>query len=101
LKATAGLRLLPGNQSHEILEAVESRLRTVYEFPLAEKDPVTVIDGKDEGVYAWITANYLLDTIKELDQDENKNRKARSTYAVEHRRKSCSSRSLPNLIRRS
>ena len=33
-------------------------------FKLLEKDGVTIMDGKDEGVYAWITANYLLGTIK-------------------------------------
>ena len=78
LKATAGLRLLPGSQSKDILEAVEKRLREAYEFPLAEKDPVTVMDGKDEGVYAWITANYLLDAIKHGDTNDA----AGKTYAV-------------------
>lgn len=64
VKATAGLRLLPGSQSHDILQAVEDRLRNHYPFQLPSKDPVVVMDGKDEGVYAWITANYLLDTIR-------------------------------------
>jgi guanosine-diphosphatase len=81
VKATAGLRLLPGSQSRDILEAVERRLRGVYEFPLAEKDPVTVMDGKDEGVYAWITANYLLDAIKNGDTN-TKDTTAGKTYAV-------------------
>ncbi|KAA1469609.1 hypothetical protein DENSPDRAFT_773329 [Dentipellis sp. KUC8613] len=64
VKATAGLRLLGAAQSGEILAAVRERLRTVYPFPLAPQDPVTIMDGKDEGVYAWITANYLKDTIR-------------------------------------
>ena len=63
VKATAGLRLLPGSQSADILHAVEARIHT-YPFKLQEKDGVVIMDGKDEGVYAWITANYLLDTIK-------------------------------------
>ncbi|KAF4617218.1 hypothetical protein D9613_006321 [Agrocybe pediades] len=64
VKATAGLRLLPGSQSADILRAVEKRIHEQYPFQLQEKDGVVIMDGKDEGVYAWITANYLLDTIK-------------------------------------
>jgi guanosine-diphosphatase len=64
VKATAGLRLLPGSQSTDILFAVEDRLRHSYPFPLPANDAVVIMDGKDEGVYAWITANYLLDTIR-------------------------------------
>ncbi|KAH9480837.1 putative guanosine-diphosphatase [Psilocybe cubensis] len=64
VKATAGLRLLPGSKSADILHAIEKRLRAQYPFQLAAKDGVVIMDGKDEGVYAWITANYLLGTIK-------------------------------------
>ena len=64
VKATAGLRLLPGSQSADILNAVEGRIRSSYPFQLQEKAGVMIMDGKDEGVYAWITANYLLETIK-------------------------------------
>ncbi|KAF5373088.1 hypothetical protein D9758_001567 [Tetrapyrgos nigripes] len=64
VKATAGLRLLPGSQSQDILNAVETRLKTQYPFQLYEPNGVVVMDGKDEGVYAWITANYLLNTIR-------------------------------------
>ncbi|TFK68953.1 nucleoside phosphatase GDA1/CD39 [Pluteus cervinus] len=64
VKATAGLRLLPGSQSADILEEVEKRIKQQYMFQLPEKDGVVVMDGKDEGVYAWITANYLLGTIR-------------------------------------
>ena len=63
VKATAVLRLLPGSQCADILNAVEGRIRS-YPFQLQEKDGVVIMDGKDEGVYAWITANYLLGTIK-------------------------------------
>ncbi|KZT60644.1 nucleoside phosphatase GDA1/CD39 [Calocera cornea HHB12733] len=62
VKATAGLRLLGARESAEILQAVEQRLRTRYPFTVVE-DGVVIMDGKDEGVYAWITANYLLGTI--------------------------------------
>jgi len=64
VKATAGLRLLPGSQSADILHAIEERLHDSYPFQLPAKDGVVIMDGKDEGVYAWITANYLLNTIK-------------------------------------
>lgn len=65
VKATAGLRLLGTAQSEEILQAVRHRLTEKYPFSLVEKDGVAIMDGKDEGVYAWITANYLLNTIRD------------------------------------
>ncbi|KAH9179348.1 nucleoside phosphatase family-domain-containing protein [Lactarius sanguifluus] len=64
VKATAGLRLLGGQQADEILEAVRRRIGSVYPFPLAAQDPVAIMDGRDEGVFAWVTANYLMDTIR-------------------------------------
>ena len=76
VKATAGLRLLPGSQSADILHAVEERIHDSYPFKMLEKDGVTIMDGKDEGVYAWITANYLLGTIKSNTPKDT------STYAV-------------------
>ncbi|RIA99248.1 nucleoside phosphatase family-domain-containing protein [Glomus cerebriforme] len=63
VKATAGLRLLGLEKSERILEAVREHLDTNYPFPIVEKDGVVIMDGKDEGVYAWITVNYLLDTL--------------------------------------
>ncbi|KAG9051700.1 Guanosine-diphosphatase [Tulasnella sp. UAMH 9824] len=63
VKATAGLRLLGSDVSEAILVAVRSRLKDRYPFPLA-------------GVYAWITANYLLGTIGGGVKD------GRPTYAV-------------------
>jgi guanosine-diphosphatase len=79
IKATAGLRLLPGSQSVDILKAVEKRIGEKYPFTLApDGKGVVVMDGKDEGVYAWITANYLLGTIGVGQHDE----KAKGTYAV-------------------
>ena len=65
VKATAGLRMKGEEQSAKILEAVRNRLETVYPFPVVskERDGVVIMDGKDEGVYAWITTNYLLGKI--------------------------------------
>lgn len=58
VKATAGLRLLGPKQSQEILDEVERWLKTEWPFPVVE-DGVVIMDGRDEGVYAWITINYV------------------------------------------
>lgn len=65
VKATAGLRKLGVEKSDQILAAVRSRLTNSYPFPIlaADRGGVEVMDGKDEGVYAWITTNYLLGKI--------------------------------------
>ncbi|WEW61674.1 Guanosine-diphosphatase [Emydomyces testavorans] len=65
VKATAGLRMVGPELSQKILEAVRHRLETVYPFPVVsrERGGVEIMDGKDEGVYAWITTNYLLGNI--------------------------------------
>ena len=70
VKATAGLRLLGPELSKNILEAVRTRLETVYPFPVVsrEKGGVEIMDGSDEGVYAWITTNYLLGKIGGPDE---------------------------------
>ena len=65
VKATAGLRFLGEDESNAILKAVRERLETNYPFPVVseEKEGVVIMDGSDEGVYAWITTNYLLGKI--------------------------------------
>ena len=65
VKATAGLRILGEEKSKAILKAVRERLETNYPFPVVseEKQGVVIMDGSDEGVYAWITTNYLLGKI--------------------------------------
>ncbi|KAJ5883653.1 guanosine-diphosphatase [Penicillium subrubescens] len=70
VKATAGLRILGPELSKNILEAVRTRLETVYPFPVVarEKGGVEIMDGSDEGVYAWITTNYLLGKIGGPDE---------------------------------
>lgn len=70
VKATAGLRLLGPEKSQKILDAVRTHLETKYPFPVvsADKDGVAIMDGSDEGVYAWITTNYLLGNIGGPDE---------------------------------
>ncbi|QLQ79118.1 hypothetical protein HG537_0B04660 [Torulaspora globosa] len=63
VKATAGLRLLGSAKSEKILAAVRSHLEEDYPFPVVKKDGVSIMGGDEEGVYAWITTNYLLGNI--------------------------------------
>ncbi|KAM6489986.1 GDA1/CD39 (nucleoside phosphatase) family domain containing protein [Amanita muscaria] len=99
VKATAGLRMLPGKRSEDILKQVDKRVREKYPFKLVDKDGVVVMDGKDEGVFAWITVNYLVGSIGhgkgavavgvEVEEEEGRKGKAekkraqtKETYAV-------------------
>jgi guanosine-diphosphatase len=69
VKATAGLRLLGAEMSHKILKAVRDMLEQEYPFPIADgrekgkQKGVEIMEGRDEGVFAWITVNYLLNRI--------------------------------------
>ncbi|XP_067366926.1 ectonucleoside triphosphate diphosphohydrolase 6 isoform X2 [Channa argus] len=57
LKATAGLRLLPGEKANHLLDQV----RMVFlESPFLFRDAsVSIMEGTDEGISAWITVNFL------------------------------------------
>lgn len=63
VKATAGLRLLGKEKSDAILKEVRDHLQNDYPFAVVDGDGISIMDGKDEGVYAWITTNYLLGNI--------------------------------------
>jgi len=65
VKATAGLRMIGEESAKKILDAVRNHLETKYPFPVVSKEEngVAIMDGSDEGVYAWITTNYLLGKI--------------------------------------
>uniref|UniRef100_A0A0L0P9A6 guanosine-diphosphatase n=1 Tax=Candidozyma auris TaxID=498019 RepID=A0A0L0P9A6_CANAR len=63
VKATAGLRMLGEEKSQAILKEVRNHLVSKYPFAVVEGDGISIMDGKDEGVYAWVTANYLLGNI--------------------------------------
>ncbi|AWP14732.1 putative ectonucleoside triphosphate diphosphohydrolase 6 isoform 2 [Scophthalmus maximus] len=57
LKATAGLRLLPGDKASELLDQVRALfLQSPF---LSGDDSVSIMDGTDEGISAWITVNFL------------------------------------------
>ncbi|EQL01563.1 hypothetical protein G6O67_003017 [Ophiocordyceps sinensis] len=72
VKATAGLRLAGPEKSQAILDQVRRHLETEYPFPVVstEQEGVAVMDGSLEGVYAWVTANYLLGKIGGPDKGE-------------------------------
>lgn len=72
VKATAGLRLVGPEKSQAILDEVRRHLEADYPFPVVapEHDGVAVMDGSLEGVYAWVTANYLLGKIGGPDKSE-------------------------------
>ncbi|ATY63562.1 Guanosine diphosphatase [Cordyceps militaris] len=72
VKATAGLRMIGVEKADAILKQVRTHLETDYPFPVvsAEKNGVALMDGSDEGVYAWITTNYLLGKIGTEEKGE-------------------------------
>jgi guanosine-diphosphatase len=72
VKATAGLRLIGKELADAILTEVRRHLEEDYPFPVvsAEQNGVAIMDGSDEGVYAWITTNYLLGKIGGPDKSE-------------------------------
>merc|ERR1712159_271159 len=53
--ATAGLRLLPGNQAEELLEEVRSLMK---KYPFNTKI-VEIMKGEDEGSLQWLSINFL------------------------------------------
>lgn len=64
LHATGGVRLLPPQEQQALLYETCRAIREDTQFQLGEcSEHITVIDGETEGVYGWLAANYLLDTI--------------------------------------
>lgn len=63
VKATAGLRLLGEAKSKAILDKVRSYLEKEWPFYVVPGDGISIMEGSDEGVFAWITANYLMGNI--------------------------------------
>ncbi|PIO57093.1 GDA1/CD39 family protein, partial [Teladorsagia circumcincta] len=59
LKATAGLRLLPGDLADDILDADVIADSGFFVVP----DAVSIMSGSDEGMYSWFTLNLLLNSL--------------------------------------
>lgn len=72
VKATAGLRRIGTDSAKAILTEVRRHLEEDFPFPVVsdEEEGVAIMDGSDEGVYAWITTNYLLGKIGGPDSSE-------------------------------
>jgi len=71
LRATAGLRLLGPEASEAILASIRRLFRS-YPFAMEadETRAVQVMDGAEEGVFAWITVNYLAQRLQDFKADE-------------------------------
>ncbi|CAJ1019914.1 GDA1/CD39 (nucleoside phosphatase) family, putative [Leishmania lindenbergi] len=59
LKATAGLRLLPEADQQVLLDAAQQTLKA---FPFQSRG-ASIVSGAQEGVYGWLTVNYLLNRL--------------------------------------
>ncbi|TWW72144.1 ectonucleoside triphosphate diphosphohydrolase 5 [Takifugu flavidus] len=57
LKATAGLRMLPGEKANALLKEVQEVLDDSPFF--VREDGVSIMNGANEGVLAWVTVNFL------------------------------------------
>ncbi|XP_043076872.1 ectonucleoside triphosphate diphosphohydrolase 2 isoform X2 [Puntigrus tetrazona] len=71
LGATAGMRLLkitnPGKAS-QILQEVKQKIKS---FPFNFRGAV-ILSGQEEGVYGWVTVNYLLENFIKLQGNSTK-----------------------------
>ncbi|CAN8063130.1 unnamed protein product [Agarophyton chilense] len=60
LRATAGLRMAGDEVANSILREVRTYLRTSG-FRFDDDSWASILSGNEEGIYSWITVNYLLD----------------------------------------
>lgn len=58
LIATAGLRMANKAKADLLLKAIDDRLFKSTDFKRVE-NAVQIMDGSDEGIFSWITVNYL------------------------------------------
>jgi Golgi apyrase len=66
--ATAGMRLLPSEQSDAIIQTTCDVLRQDYPFRVGESskdgpcgENVRIVSGEEEGLWGWVAVNYLMD----------------------------------------
>ena len=77
LKATAGMRSLPENEQDQIIKVVREEIQK-SNFLFLYKEWARVITGNEEGIYGWISVNYLT---KSLIENNNLNI-IKNTYGV-------------------
>ena len=65
LAATAGLRLLPRETAEAILDSCHTFLKEKSTF-LVTRDKISVISGRDEGAYGWLSINFLLGRLRQM-----------------------------------
>lgn len=59
MKATAGLRMLPEHKANGILEECRKLFQTSG-FQVT-KNSISIMDGRNEGIFSWFTVNFLLE----------------------------------------
>ena len=62
LAATAGLRLLPKETADAILDSCYAFLKEKSTFHVT-REKISVISGRDEGAYGWLSINFLLNRL--------------------------------------
>jgi apyrase len=63
LGATAGLRMIGDTLAGRILLTVRQNIINNYDFQLRKDEDIRILDGSEEGKYAWIAVNTLLGKI--------------------------------------
>lgn len=81
LHATAGMRILPPDEQEPILENVCQYLVSNSDFFIPDcKSHVNIIDGNIEGLYGWLSINYL---VRSFDKpEEHQHGKNHTTYGL-------------------
>lgn len=67
MKATAGLRMLPEKKANALLDAVRVLFKSTP-F-ITDENSVEIADGVDEGIFSWVTVNFLQDLMNDQPED--------------------------------
>ncbi|CAH2322975.1 ectonucleoside triphosphate diphosphohydrolase 7 [Pelobates cultripes] len=67
---TAGMRVLPESQQNAILQDLVKNVPQQFDFLFSEAH-AEVISGKQEGVYAWISINFVLGRFDHVIEEED------------------------------
>ncbi|TFK87213.1 hypothetical protein K466DRAFT_549038 [Polyporus arcularius HHB13444] len=63
VKVTAAIRRLGAKVARDVVAAIRLRLEEKYLFSLQSDNAVEIMEGREQSIYAWLTANYLLSTL--------------------------------------
>lgn len=68
IQATAGMRLLSEKKQKSILEELCKSIKSDTEYLLKDcSAQIQIIDGETEGLYGWLSLNYLLGNFNDFD----------------------------------